>query len=405
MQDTLEASAPQARALVLDWLASQQQAMQDLLQKVVNIDSGSRDEAGVTAVAHALAERLQAAGVPVQFEPVPGYGVLLHAQVNAAGEGAPIVLMGHMDTVFPAGTVAKRPYREEAGRAYGPGVADMKSGLVLNVFVAEAFARCGGLKAPLHLFFSCDEEIGSPATRDLIMARVRGARAVFNAEPGRVSGNVVTSRKGSMLVEFEVEGVAAHAGINHAAGASAIEALARKTLALHALTDPATGVTANVGVVHGGVVSNMVAPHARAELDLRFTSDTNPEDLLARVRAIIEEESVPRTQGRITVARSTLPMKPTPDYLLALYQESARTLGFEVQGEFTGGAADSGLTASVGVPTLCATGPVGGHPHTEREYCELTTFVPRAQAVALAVLGHPRSRRRSRGALSLKTFY
>ena len=389
MQDTLEASAPQARALVLDWLASQQQAMQDLLQKVVNIDSGSRDEAGVTAVAHALAERLQAAGVAVQFEPVPGYGVLLHAQVNADGEGAPIVLMGHMDTVFPAGTVAKRPYREEAGRAYGPGVADMKSGLVLNVFVAEAFARCGGLKAPLHLFFSCDEEIGSPVTRDLIMARVRGARAVFNAEPGRVSGNVVTSRKGSMLVEFEVEGVAAHAGINHAAGASAIEALARKTLALHALTDPATGITANVGVVHGGVVSNMVAPHARAELDLRFTADTNPEDLLARVRAIIEEESVPRTQGRITVARSTLPMKPTPDYLLALYQESARTLGFEVHGEFTGGAADSGLTASVGVPTLCATGPVGGHPHTEREYCELTTFVPRAQAVALAVLGHP----------------
>ena len=389
MQDTLEASAPQASALVLDWLASQQQAMQDLLQKVVNIDSGNRDEADVTAVAHALAERLQAAGVAVQFEPVPGYGVLLHAQVNSDGEGAPIVLMGHMDTVFPAGTVAKRPYREEAGRAYGPGVADMKSGLVLNVFVAEAFARCGGLKAPLHLFFSCDEEIGSPATRDLIMDRVRGARAVFNAEPGRVSGNVVTSRKGSMLVEFEVEGVAAHAGINHAAGASAIEALARKTLALHALTDPATGVTANVGVVHGGVVSNMVAPHARAELDLRFTADTNPEDLLARVRAIIEEESVPRTQGRITVARSTLPMKPTPDYLLALYQESARTLGFEVQGEFTGGAADSGLTASVGVPTLCATGPVGGHPHTEREYCELTTFVPRAQAVALAVLAHP----------------
>lgn len=389
MQDTLEASVAQAAKPVLDWLASQQQAMQDLLQKVVNIDSGSRDEAGVTAVAHALAERLQAAGVPVQFEPVPGYGVLLHAQVNAAGHGAPIVLMGHMDTVYPAGTVAKRPYREEAGRAYGPGVADMKSGLVLNVFVAEAFARCGGLSAPLHLFFSCDEEIGSPATRDLIMNRVRGARAVLNAEPGRVSGNLVTSRKGSMVVEFEVQGVAAHAGINHAAGASAIEALARKTLALHALTDPATGVTCNVGVVQGGVVPNMVAPHAKAEVDLRFTADIDPDELLERVRAIVEEESVPRTQGRITLHRRTLPMKPTPDYLLALYQRGARSLGFEVQGEFTGGAADSGLTASVGVPTLCATGPVGGHAHTEREYCELNTFVPRAQAVALAVLGHP----------------
>lgn len=177
MLNTPNESQLPVHAQVLDWLARQQQAMQDLLQKVVNIESGSRNEAGVTAVAHALAERLQAAGVPVQFEPVPGYGVLLHAQVNPEGAeagGAPIILMGHMDTVFPDGTVAKRPYREEAGRAYGPGVADMKSGLVLNVFVAEAFARCGGLQAPLHLFFSCDEEIGSPATRDLIMARVRG---------------------------------------------------------------------------------------------------------------------------------------------------------------------------------------------------------------------------------------
>lgn len=389
MQDTLEQNGVAVRQRLLGWLASQSQAMQDLLQKIVNIDSGSRDEAGVTAVAEALRERLAAAGVVVQFEPVPGYGVLLHAQVPGASNGPPIILMGHMDTVYPAGTVAKRPYREEAGRGYGPGVADMKSGLVLNVFVAEAFARCGGLQAPLHLFFSCDEEIGSPATRDLIMARVRGARAVFNAEPGRVSGNVVTSRKGSMVVEFEVQGVAAHAGINHAAGASAIEALARKTLALHALTDPATGVTCNVGVVQGGIVPNMVAPHARAEVDLRFTADTNPDELLERVRAIVEEESVPRTQGRIITARRTLPMKPTPDDLLALYQQGARSLGFEVQGEFTGGAADSGLTASVGVPTLCATGPVGGHAHTEREYCELSTFVPRAQAVALAVLAHP----------------
>ncbi len=302
---------------------------------------------------------------------------------------APVVLMGHRDTVFPTGTVAQRPWRVEGDLGYGPGVADMKSGLVMNVFVAEAFARCGGLNAPLQLFFSCDEEIGSPATRERIMAEARGARAVFNAEPGRVSGNLVTSRKGSMVVAFEVEGVAAHAGINPAAGASAIEALARKILALHALTDPATGTTTNVGVVQGGIVSNMVAPHAKAELDVRFTADTDPDVLLERIRAIVEDESVPRTRGRLTAARRTLPMRPTPDTLLALYQRGALALGFEVQGEFTGGAADSGLTASVGAPTLCGTGPVGGHAHTEREYCELATFVPRAQAVALAVLDHP----------------
>ena len=394
MHDTLEQSRVQQRARLLDWLGGQQQAMQDLLNRIVDIDSGSRDEAGILAVAQALRERLEAAGVAVRFEDVPGYGVLLHADVagpdgDGPAEGAPIYLMGHMDTVFPAGTVARRPFRVEEGRAYGPGVADMKSGLVLNVFVAEAFARCGGLKAPLKLFFSCDEEIGSPATRQTIMDTVRGARAVFNAEPGRVSGNLVTSRKGSMAVEFEVQGVAAHAGINHAAGASALEAMARKLLALHALTDPATGTTTNVGVLQGGIVPNMVAPHAKAELDVRYTAQTDPDALMERIRAIVEEESVPRTQGRVTAVRRTLPMAPTPDALLQLYRRGAQSLGFDVQGEFTGGAADSGLTASVGVPTLCATGPVGGHPHTEREYCELATFVPRAQAVALAIFDHP----------------
>ncbi|QPS05826.1 M20 family metallopeptidase [Delftia acidovorans] len=389
MHDTLEQSRVQQRARLLDWLGGQQQAMQDLLHRIVDIDSGSRDEAGILAVAQALRERLEAAGVAVRFEDVPGYGVLLHADVSGSGEGAPIYLMGHMDTVFPAGTVARRPFRVEDGRAYGPGVADMKSGLVLNVFVAEAFARCGGLGAPLKLFFSCDEEIGSPATRQTIMDTVRGARAVFNAEPGRVSGNLVTSRKGSMAVEFEVQGVAAHAGINHAAGASALEAMARKLLALHALTDPATGTTTNVGVLQGGIVPNMVAPHAKAELDVRYTAQTDPDALMERIRAIVEEETVPRTQGRVTAVRRTLPMAPTPDALLQLYRRGAQSLGFDVQGEFTGGAADSGLTASVGVPTLCATGPVGGHPHTEREYCELATFVPRAQAVALAIFDHP----------------
>ncbi|EPD34624.1 glutamate carboxypeptidase [Delftia acidovorans CCUG 274B] len=389
MHDTLEQSRVQQRARLLDWLGGQQQAMQDLLHRIVDIDSGSRDEAGILAVAQALRERLETAGVAVRFEDVPGYGVLLHADVPGPGEGAPIYLMGHMDTVFPAGTVARRPFRVEEGRAYGPGVADMKSGLVLNVFVAEAFARCSGLGAPLKLFFSCDEEIGSPATRQTIMDTVRGARAVFNAEPGRVSGNLVTSRKGSMAVEFEVQGVAAHAGINHAAGASALEAMARKLLALHALTDPATGTTTNVGVLQGGIVPNMVAPHAKAELDVRYTAQTDPDALMERIRAIVEEESVPRTQGRVTAVRRTLPMAPTPDALLQLYRRGAQSLGFDVQGEFTGGAADSGLTASVGVPTLCATGPVGGHPHTEREYCELATFVPRAQAVALAIFDHP----------------
>ncbi|EHP37548.1 glutamate carboxypeptidase, partial [Cupriavidus basilensis OR16] len=215
----------QAAGGVIDWLGGQQAQMQALLQRVVDIDSGSRQEAGVTAVAEVLRARLEAAGIAVTLHAVAGYGVCLDALVPGAGDGAPILLMGH--------TAARRPFRVEDGLAYGPGVADMKSGLVMNVFVAEALARCGGNALPVRLFFSCDEEIGSGATRERILDVARGARAVFNAEPGRVSGNLVTGRKGSMVVEFEVEGVAAHAGVNHAQGASAIDALARKILALH----------------------------------------------------------------------------------------------------------------------------------------------------------------------------
>jgi glutamate carboxypeptidase len=378
---------PRDADAVLSWLDGQHDAMQALLQRVVDVDSGSGQEAGVTAVADILRAHLEAAGIAVRYHAVPGYGVCLDATVPGSAQGLPVLLMGHMDTVYPAGTVARRPFRVEDGRAYGPGVADMKSGLVLNVFVAQALARLGPAAPPVRLFFSCDEEVGSPATRERIMQVGREVRAVFNAEPGRVSGNVVTGRKGSMAVDFEIEGVAAHAGINHAHGASAIDALARKVLALHALTDAQSGITTNVGCVQGGIVPNMVAPHAKAQLDVRFTADTDIEALSERIREIIEAESIPRTRGRITDMRRTMPMARTPDALLSLYQRSAERAGFSVEGEFTGGAADSGLTASVGTPTLCGTGPVGGHPHTEREYCELSTFVPRAQAVALAILG------------------
>lgn len=384
MQDN--AVTPDALTAV-EWLAGQHDAMQDLLQRIVDIDSGSRMEAGVTAVAETLGAPLREAGLTVRLDRVPGYGVCLDAMSPGSGQGKPVLLMGHMDTVFPAGTVSRRPFRVEEGRAFGPGVADMKSGLVMNVFVAQALARMGDKAPPVRVFFSCDEEIGSQATRERIVNVAREVKAVFNAEPGRISGNIVTGRKGSMVVDFEVDGIAAHAGINHAHGASAIDALARKILELHALTDYEQGITANVGVIGGGIVPNMVAPLAKAELDVRFTAETDVDALYARICQIIEAESVPRTKGRVTAMRRGMPMARTPDDLFALYLRSAQQVGFSVEGEFTGGGADSGLTASVGIPTICGVGPVGGHPHTEREFCELATFVPRAQAVALAILG------------------
>ena len=176
-----------------------------------------------------------------------------------------MLLLGHRDTVFPKGTAAERPFRVENGRAYGPGVADMKAGLVMNAFVLEAFARAGGAARPLVALFTSDEEIASPASRPTIEAAARGARAVFNAEPGRTSGNIVSGRKGAMFLTIEVTGKPAHSGSAHDQGVSAIEELCRKVQALHALTDYATGTTVNVGLIEGGQSVNTVAPARRGQ--------------------------------------------------------------------------------------------------------------------------------------------
>jgi glutamate carboxypeptidase len=378
------------REALKNWLAGHHDEMLELLEAAVNIDSGSHDKEGVDRVGELFRSWLAGAGITVNTHPMPANGNCLSAEIpsGASAAAASILLLGHMDTVFPKGTVARRPFRMEGNTAWGPGVADMKAGLVMNAFVARAFAELGGSSNPIRLLFTGDEEIASPASRELTQAMARGAHAVFNAEPGRPSGNVVTGRKGALFVDFEVKGVAAHAGVAPEKGASAIEALARKVVELHQLADPSSGVSANVGTVRGGMSVNAVADFAAGQLDVRFPASVDQEVLRARILEIIERQSPPRTCGCVTHIGSFLPLAPSPknERLLVAYQTSAASLGLSVHGEFTGGSADSGLTSAVGAPTLCATGPLGGDVHTDREYCRVDSLVPRAQALALTIL-------------------
>lgn len=374
---------------VCTWLRAHEWEMFELLAQLVNTDSGSGNKAGVDRVGAALRARLARSGIATQVFAHEAHGNCMLAKVPGSG-GADlphVLLLGHMDTVFPDGTAAQRPYRVESGIAYGPGVADMKSGLVMNTYIALAFAALGGHRAPIHIWYTGDEEIASPSSRELTLQMARGAATVLNAEPGRASGNVVVARKGGMFIDFEVDGVAAHSG-NPDKGASAIDALARKIIELHALADKSRGVTANVGTVRGGVTVNTVAPHAAAQLDVRFPVEVNPDELYRRVEAIISQQVPARTSGRITNQGRFLPLFETDASrkLLADYTEVAMEVGFAVAGEFAGGCADSGYTASVGAPTLCATGPVGGDGHSPKEYCRIDTLVPRAQAAALTIL-------------------
>jgi glutamate carboxypeptidase len=376
------------RKAVCDWLAAHRGEMLELLEAAVNIDSGSSHKAGADRMADLVEPALKAAGLSTQRHKLATHGDCVSAELGGAGPGH-VLLLGHMDTVFPVGTASRRPFRIDGANAHGPGVADMKAGIVMNVFVARAFAALGAKSAPIHVLCTGDEEVASPASREITLARARGARAVFNAEPGRPTGNVVTGRKGAFFIDFEVTGVAAHSGVNPYKGASAIEAISRKVVELHQLNDMSTGVSANVGTIQGGMTVNTVADHARAQLDVRYPGSIDRGQLHARILEIINRHAVKNTHAHVTHEGVFFPLAPSPESLelLARYQAAAAGLDMKVEGEFTGGSADSGFTASVGAPTLCATGPIGGDVHTDREWLRVDSIVPRAQALALTILG------------------
>lgn len=375
-------------AEIIEWLASQRQAMIDQLRLLVDTDSGSYDKEGVDRVGAHIRAFLTEAGLACETFPNERFGDCIRATLGKPDEQRrPILLMGHRDTVFPQGEAQRRPFRIEGGRAYGPGVADMKAGLVMNSFVLAAFARFGA-PGPLVGLYTSDEEIGSPSSRALIEREARRARAVFNAEPGRPSGNVVTGRKGGVFMRVDIRGVPAHSGVNFEQGISAIEELARKITAIHGLTDLGRGITVNVGLVTGGQSVNTVAPHARAEIDLRYIEPQDRAGTVAEIERIVAASFVEGTSASLEILGEFLPLVQTDAsrLLFDLYADCARRVGFDVGGEFTGGCADSGFAAAMGAPTLCATGPCGGKAHSPDEFLELDTIVPRAQALALSIL-------------------
>jgi glutamate carboxypeptidase len=371
-----------------DWLSTRHDEMEAFLQHLVDIDSNSFDKVGTDNVGAAIVDLLASDGITVNRVGNDTYGDCLKAEIPGRGANAHVLMMGHRDTVFPKGTTTTRGFSKSGNIAYGPGVADMKGGLVLNCFVLRALKAAGGADFPVVALFTADEEIGSPSGRAVIEDTARGARAVFNSEPGRVSGNVVTGRKGGTTLHIFVDGKAAHSGANHQDGASAIGALAAKVIKLHALTDYAAGITTNVGVIKGGMTHNTVAPTAECELDIRFIELAHLPRIMADIEAILAHEDVPGTKARYEQSYTFYPLEAHMSAdLFERYQASAGDVGFKVAGEFTGGCSDAGFTAAIGVPSLCGLGPVGGKAHTEEEFLNLDTLVPRAQAMARTIAG------------------
>jgi len=366
------------------WLQAHLPEFLDDLRALVSVDCGTSNKAGVDAVGRLFRDRLRAAGFELTEFPLTDYGDCFLATLRGSGR-ARILLVGHLDTVYPDGTVAQRPMRIEGQRIFGPGANDMKAGLLAGLYAVRALQHTGFRDFDrIEFFVNTDEEVGSPASQHLYHEVAAQADAALVVEAARSDGNIVSARKGGATYRFTVHGRQAHAGVEPEKGANAIVELARCIQELTALNGLHPGTTVNVGVIGGGTRSNVVPDLAWAEVDVRFVTTEAGQVLDQAVRQVAARPSVPGTRIEVTGGREKAPMEKTAAsaYLVELARSVAGQLGFTFQDVQTGGMSDANHIAELGVPTLDGLGPVGGHDHSPDEYLELDSIVPRTALLA-----------------------
>jgi glutamate carboxypeptidase len=358
------------------------------LERLVNIDCGSYTPDGVDEVGRWVASFLEGIGAAVDVRPDPSgrFGSTVVGTFDGTPGGPRVLLIGHMDTVFEPGTAAERPFRIDDGIAHGPGVTDMKSGLLAGLYALKAISAVGGVSPFERLTFIAnpDEEIGSPSSTPHIRAAAADVDACLVLECARANGDIVSARKGILDTRMTVHGRAAHAGVEPEKGRSAILEAARIVRELHALNGRWEGVTVNVGKIAGGTRPNVVAERCDLEVDVRSTTADGLREAEAAVRAVAARTEVPDTTVDVDVRVSWLPMeKLARSGRLADHAKAiARRLGFTVDDTATGGASDANTTSGMGVPTLDGLGPIGGNDHSPAEYLEVDSIVPRTALLA-----------------------
>jgi len=358
------------------------------LEQLVNIDCGSYTQAGVDTVGRWVAAFLGELGATVELRPDPAglLGATVIGTFNGRHEGPRVLLIGHMDTVFDPGTAAERPFRIEDDIAYGPGVTDMKSGLLSGLYALKAILNeRGGLPFGRLVFVANpDEEIGSPTSTPHIGEFAADVDVALILECGRANGDIVSARKGILDLRLTVHGRAAHAGVEPEKGRSAILEAARIVDVLHDLNGRWPGVTVNVGVIAGGTRPNVVAERCSLEVDVRATTRQALETAESEIRRIAAATEVPDTTVEFEPMARWWPMErlERSARLVEHAQAVAGALGFTVADASTGGAGDANTTSGLGVPTLDGLGPIGGNDHAPTEYLDVDSIVPRTTMLA-----------------------
>ncbi|MBV9145898.1 MAG: M20 family metallopeptidase [Acidobacteria bacterium] len=353
------------------------------LKALVEIESPSSDKSSVDHLAEFLASRLEYHGGHAQIHIAEGFGNHVQADFPGVSESKPILLLGHIDTVWELGTLKQMPFRVADGRAWGPGVLDMKGGIAVAIHAMALLREHKVPHAAVRMLFVSDEEVGSHSSRAITERLALESQAVLVLEPGQgLNGAVKTERKGVGVYEIRVTGEAAHAGVEPGKGASAIHELAYQVGVLDGFTDPHRGLTVNAGLIRGGTRSNVIAAEAWAEVDVRIRTAADGRAIDSKVRGLRPRND--RCRIEVTGGINRPPMERT-DKVVALYRKAAevgRSLGLKIDELPTGGGSDGNFTAALGVPTLDGLGVVGEGAHAVNESILIDQLAPRTALLA-----------------------
>ena len=375
-------SLPPSLSTLRDRVRDDEAAYLATLRSLVEIESPSHDAAAGDRLAARLVELLETDGWQVERLPRTDVGDIVVARLDAGDPDDGSLILAHYDTVWPLGTLATMPWRREGDRVSGPGIVDMKAGIAA-AFHAVRWARAeGGLRGPVTLLVTSDEEIGSDASRGVIEAEAQRHARVLVVEPGRDDGAIKIGRKGVAMLEVVVRGRSAHAGLDPASGASALRELAHLLLFAEDLGDAERGTTVNVTVARGGSTSNVIAEEAHAKIDLRVTRSDEGERVLAALRGY--EPRDPRVEVEVLGEMNRPPMEPT-DANRRLHAEAVErlaALGLSLDEATVGGASDGNFTSALGIATLDGLGSVGGGAHARDEHIRVPDTLDRVAFLA-----------------------
>jgi glutamate carboxypeptidase len=365
--------------------------MLERIAELVGIESPTEDWTAVNRCVALVEGWIKTSGGESRRKRQRSAGDLLIGRFGPArAKAKPLMLLGHLDTVFPLGTLKKMPFRLRGGRAWGPGVLDMKGGVVMALTALQLLAKGGRLSRPVIFLLNSDEETGSQHSRALTESLAKKCASVFVLEPAQgLAGAYKTARKGVANYRLQVHGVAAHSGVDFAHGHSAVLELARQIETASAFTDPARGITVNAGVIGGGTRSNVVAAEAWADFDVRIAKAVDAQRVDRRFRSLraLDRRCTLEVDGGL----NRPPMERTSG-TAALFHHAATMaagLGFHLQEAATGGGSDGNFTSALGIPTLDGMGAVGEGAHSNGESILLEALVPRTALLAAMIGGLP----------------